>query len=1270
MFALLDQGSTATFCTEELVRTLNIKGEKTPLSLATLGKQITQDTEVVTLQVQNENHSSTTTLKSAYVTPAIPVNRDNIAVPQDLEPYPHLADLDLPSVPERRVSLLIGQDNSQCFFPLEVIGGNPGEPYATRTPLGWTLHGPLETVHSDTNQANSFNIVTSECCDRLHEDLQAMWKVESSELYDDSEPLSPEEQKVAELWETTTTVEDGRYSMAIPFKNPSPSLPNSLEMAKKRLNCLATRLQKDASLHDQYNKAMQEVLHQGYAEEVPLHEQHREDWKVWYVPHHPFINPRRQKIRVVYDCAAQSQGQSLNSQVHTGPDRIQSLVGILLRFRLGEVAIAADIKAMYHQVAVKKDDRDVLRFLWWPDGDLAQQPKMYRMCRHLFGGRWSPSCCTTALQFAVKRSQALTSEEQEEVLQSFYVDDYLTSVNSATTAIERSKAVRETLNERGFLLTKWKSNNNKVLSGLQEPSRPEEDVSIHPSDESVERALGIVWNLKADVLSYNVTVSNKHITRRGMLSTLSSIFDPLGIASPFILKARLIVQQLCRDKRGWDEPVPSQQEHDWKNWMQELPELAQFQVPTWMAVGDPHAEHQLHHFCDASSTAYGVVTYLVTKNHSGLVTSRILAAKSRLAPLKVVSVPRLELMGATLAARQDSAIKRELKGRVTLMPSHFWTDSMIVLQYINNEARRFQTFVANRIAVIREICSPGQWHHVGTEVNPADDCSRGLSPRQLMTPRWLQGPAFLSGQRELVWPPFKSSPISEQDPEVKREKVTCLAASTPNSPVLAMILHYSDWYKLRRAVAWLKQIIKVKTKRAQPCEKLPFSSLEEAELLIIKTVQREEYEEELEELKKSNKTSKKSRLRKLHPMLQENVLRVGGRLDKAPIPDDAKHPIILPSNHHASTLIIRDVHQRLGHAGREHVLAAVREKYWMVGGRNAVRRVLGHCLVCRKREGPTVSQQMADLPQDRVTPGGHPFRSTGVDVFGPFQVKYRRGRVVRHICLFTCLTTRAVHLEVIHDLTADSFLQAMQRFTARRGRVQVIRSDNGRNFVRAAKEIKANLAAWKASPAVDKKLKEEGITWIFNPPYASSHGGVWERQIRSVRRVLAGLSQEQVLTDQGLLTLMCTVENIINSRPLTTVSSDPRDLNPITPNHLLIPQVSLESGEPFTDPNAAQLSRRQLQQINLLADTFWKRWVKEYLPELQRRHKWQRRERGLAPGDVVLVVDSGTPRSRWKLGRVSESPSKDKRSVRVTTSSGTILRPIQKLCLLECSSQK
>ena len=158
VFALLDQGSTATFCTEELVRTLNIKGEKTPLSLATLGKQITQDTEVVTLQVQNENHSSTTTLKSAYVTPAIPVNRDNIAVPQDLEPYPHLADLDLPSVPERRVSLLIGQDNSQCFFPLEVIGGNPGEPYATRTPLGWTLHGPLETVHSDTNQANSFNL--------------------------------------------------------------------------------------------------------------------------------------------------------------------------------------------------------------------------------------------------------------------------------------------------------------------------------------------------------------------------------------------------------------------------------------------------------------------------------------------------------------------------------------------------------------------------------------------------------------------------------------------------------------------------------------------------------------------------------------------------------------------------------------------------------------------------------------------------------------------------------------------------------------------------------------------------------------------------------------------------------------------------------------------------------------------------------------------------------------------------------------------------------
>ena len=273
-----------------------------------------------------------------------------------------------------------------------------------------------------------------------------------------------------------------------------------------------------------------------------------------------------------------------------------------------------------------------------------------------------------------------------------------------------------------------------------------------------------------------------------------------------------------------------------------------------------------------------------------------------------------------------------------------------------------------------------------------------------------------------------------------------------------------------------------------------------------------------------------------------------------------------------------------------------------------MRRVLAQCVVCKKREGPTVSQQMADLPQDRVAPGGHPFKNTAVDAFGPFHVKFRRGRAVRHVCLFTCLTTRAVHLEVIHDLSADSFLQAMQRFTARRGKVQVIRSDNGRNFVRATREIKANLAAWKASPMVNKKLQEGGITWIFNPPYASSHGGVWERQIRSVRRAIAGLNQ-QVLTDEGLLTVMCTVENIVNSRPLTKVSSDPRDLNPTTPNHLLVPRTSQESGELFSDPDiTTQLPRRQLHQVNLLADTLWKRRLKEYLPELKRRQKWTQRK--------------------------------------------------------------
>jgi hypothetical protein len=308
---------------------------------------------------------------------------------------------------------------------------------------------------------------------------------------------------------------------------------------------------------------------------------------------------------------------------------------------------------------------------------------------------------------------------------------------------------------------------------------------------------------------------------------------------------------------------------------------------------------------------------------------------------------------------------------------------------------------------------------------------------------------------------------------------------------------------------------------------------------------------------------------------------------------------------------------------------------------------------------------MGDLPADRVTPGDPAFTYTAVDYFGPFLVKRGRGREKRYGCLFTCLAIRAVHVEIAHSLEADAFINCLHRFIARRGRPKRLRSDNGTNFVGAERELREEIRKWNTK-TIQGVMNEEEIEWIFSVPGASHMGGSWERQIRSVRKVLSGLTKEQVLTDESLSTLMCMAEAIVNNRPITTVSSDPNDLDPLTPNHLLLLRpVSILPGL-FSKSDL--YSRKKWRQIQYLSDLFWARWVKEYLPQLQTRSKWNQEQRNLSVGDIVLIVDITLPRNKWSLGRVIEVfKGRDGRvrSVKLKTKRAELVRPVAKLCLLE-----
>lgn len=381
-----------------------------------------------------------------------------------------------------------------------------------------------------------------------------------------------------------------------------------------------------------------------------------------------------------------------------------------------------------------------------------------------------------------------------------------------------------------------------------------------------------------------------------------------------------------------------------------------------------------------------------------------------------------------------------------------------------------------------------------------------------------------------------------------------------------------------------------------------------------------------------------------------------------------KHPVILPKRSHVTTLVIRHVHERLAHSGRNHVIATVREKYWVIAANSAVRRVISDCVPCRRSRGALNHQLMSDLPSARTnTELEPPFTYTGVDLFGPFTVKEGRKVMKRYGVVFTCMSSRAVHLEAVSSLETDTFLNALWRFIARRGNIRQLFSDNGTNFVGANRELK-DAAKEIDQSQVSNYLLRNNIDWIFNPPAASHFGGVWERQIRTTRKILSSLLHDvgDRLDDESLRTFLCETEAIINSRPITPTSSDIDDVTPLSPANILTLRSEVILPPPGQFQRDDVYMRKRWRRVQHLANEFWKRWRKEYLSSLQQRQKWKRKVQNVNIGDVVIIKDD-VPRNHWLLGRVTAKKSDHKglvRTVEIKTKTGSLVRPIHKTVTL------
>lgn len=651
-------------------------------------------------------------------------------------------------------------------------------------------------------------------------------------------------------------------------------------------------------------------------------------------------------------------------------------------------------------------------------------------------------------------------------------------------------------------------------------------------------------------------------------------------------------------------------------------------------------QHELHNFSDASLNGYGACSYLRAISKTGQISCSLVMGKARVAPTKLTTIPRLELSSAVTSVRNGDVAKRELE--IENLQEYYWTDSKVVLGYVNNDAKRFHTFVANRIQRIRSSTNPEQWRHVSSENNPADHASRGLSAAQLEESNWLKGPDFL-WQQNLPHEEEMVGEVKTTDPELRKVHVHAVKMKEVNS-IANRFTKFSDWSRAVRAVARLKRFVReFKGLQQRTNEATSLEERREAEIFIIKLVQEQAFAEDIQKIKlqKEVTLNKHNRLRQLNAFLDKNsILRVGGRLSKSALHHDVKHPAILPKKSHVSALLVKHYHERVHHQGRGVTMNELRANgIWILGCGNVVSSHIYKCVKCRRYRRTTEVQHMADLPEERTetTP---PFTYCGLDCFGPFIVKEGRKELKRYGLLFTCLCSRAVHIETLDDLTTDAFMNALRTFVAIRGPVRQLRCDRGTNFMGARREFSELLKGMD-----QERQRAIGCEFVMNVPSASHMGGVWERQIRTVRSILTVMLDKSAsrLDTTTLRTFLYETMAIINSRPLTVEHlHDPTGPEPLTPNHILTMKSSIILPPPGQFCKEDLYLRKRWRRVQYLANEFWQRWKREYLLNLQQRPKWQRTSRNSQVDDIVILQDDSAPRNEWKLARVVEAhPSAD-----------------------------
>ncbi|XP_055308893.1 uncharacterized protein LOC129572817 [Sitodiplosis mosellana] len=868
---LIDQGSMTSFISEKIVKRLKLNIKKNNINISGIAGSVESAKGTVAIEIGSRYPTSFCTKLTAIVlkklTTMLPNNDfDNSFIDTD-----ELVMADPNFHKSEKIDMILGANVYSEIILSGMIKASDKSFVLQETELGWIISGPVNKQRNEFNEALCMTCTVNE----MDEKLQKFWEMEE---ISEEEMLTPDEQSCVDYFNNSIRRDvDGAYIASLPFRgDPATMLGDSRRMAMARLFQMEKKFEKDKTLKEAYTAYINESIKNGYMVKCVNNRSEPH----CYLPHHPVMkDSTTTKVRPVFDASRKtSNGVALNDLLRPGPKLQEDLFNILIRFRTHAVAFTADIEKMYLHVKLDEQDQPFHKILW---RDSVEKPiEDYQLTTVTFGVNISPFIAVATVQHHAKNEMENFPEACSIILNDSYMDDVSSGCDTVEEAIQRRAEITHVLQQGGFPLKKWASNSEELLESI-----PEDEIELKTKELGGYKyvsTLGLKWFFGVDKIGFKMDIERNasKYTKRAILSQITTIYDPLGLMSPVTIYNKILMQEIWKEQCDWDEEVSEQIATKWNALKEELPLIKNIKPKRWLECSNT-TKIELHGFSDASEAAMGACVYMKVYK-DGEIYVNLVAAKTKVAPIKKLTLPRLELCAAVLVAKLMNTVKKSLK--LKTFGTHFYSDSEIVLAWINGDISRWKTFVANRVSRILEYSEKHQWHYINTKANPADFASRGLLPTQLMNNTlWWHGPSVLLNEENCTENIYKIQPY-DTDLEKKKPKTKIFYATIDTD----YISKYSTLDHTIRVIAFCMRFIKkLKSKRelkkvlctndahdAIKKQVLETEELSEAKIHLIKIFQNKHFEKEIQKLQEKQSLPKDSKILKSIEEIVEETIEV------------------------------------------------------------------------------------------------------------------------------------------------------------------------------------------------------------------------------------------------------------------------------------------------------------------------------------------------------------------------------------------------------------